>query len=52
MRRRALAAVMTTALILTVPALAFAQIGYFGQNKVQYRAFAFRVMKTGHFDIY
>ena len=31
---------------------ASAQIGYFGQNKVQYRTFDFRVLKTDHFDIY
>jgi Tol biopolymer transport system component len=29
-----------------------AQIGYFGQNKVQYRDFKFQVLKTQHFDIY
>ena len=29
-----------------------AQIGYFGQNKVQYHKFDFRVLKTDHFDIY
>ncbi len=30
----------------------FAQGGYFGQNKVQYRDFDFKVLKTEHFDIY
>ena len=30
----------------------FAQGGYFGQNKVQYREFDFQVLKTDHFDIY
>ena len=30
----------------------YAQIGYFGQNKVQYRTFDFRVLKTDHFDVY
>jgi Tol biopolymer transport system component len=29
-----------------------AQGGYFGQNKVQYREFDFKVLKTEHFDIY
>ena len=29
-----------------------AQVGYFGQNKVQYRDFKFQVLKTQHFDIY
>ncbi len=33
------------------PAVLSAQ-GYFGQNKVQYRAFNFQVLKTEHFDIY
>ncbi|HEY0873698.1 MAG TPA: hypothetical protein VGD94_09510 [Vicinamibacterales bacterium] len=33
-----------------VPAAASAQ--YFGQNKVQYRTFDFKVLKTEHFDIY
>lgn len=31
---------------------AVAQVGYFGQNKIQYRDFKFRVMKTQHFDVY
>jgi Tol biopolymer transport system component len=29
-----------------------AQMGYFGQNKVQYQTFKFKVLKTQHFDIY
>src|SRR4029078_2727730 len=29
-----------------------AQIGYFGQNKLQSRTFKFQVLKTDHFDIY
>ena len=37
------------ALVLAAPPLA-AQ--YFGQNKVQYRTFDFRVLKTDHFDVY
>jgi Tol biopolymer transport system component len=32
------------------PAPAAAQ--YFGQNKVQYRAFDFRIIQTAHFDVY
>jgi Tol biopolymer transport system component len=36
---------------VSVPSL-FAQGGYFGQNKVQYREFDFKVLKTDHFDIY
>src|SRR5215212_80832 len=31
---------------------ASAQMGYFGQNKVQYETFKFRILKTDHFDIY
>ena len=38
-------------LFANVPA-AEAQVGYFGQNKVQYRDLKFRVMKTQHFDVY
>ena len=38
--------------ILTVPAAAYAQGGYFGRNKVQYRNFKFQVLKTEHFDIH
>lgn len=34
------------------PADLLAQGGYFGQNKVQYRKFDFKVLKTEHFDIY
>ena len=36
----------------TTPAAAWAQGGYFGRNKVQYRDFDFKVLKTEHFDIY
>jgi Tol biopolymer transport system component len=46
---RALIAVCVLAL---VPATALAQGGYFGRNKVQYRQFDFKVLKTEHFDIY
>jgi len=31
---------------------AMAQMGYFGQNKVEYHKFQFKVLKTQHFDIY
>lgn len=47
MRRSALALL----LLAGAPALLSAQ-AYFGQNKVQYRAFNFQVLKTEHFDIY
>jgi Tol biopolymer transport system component len=46
---RALIALCVLALM---PAAALAQGGYFGRNKVQYREFDFRVLKTEHFDIY
>ena len=39
-------------LALATPQPIAAQSGYFGQNKVQYRKFDFRVLKTDHFDIY
>src|ERR1043165_5307062 len=35
-----------------LPAVAFAQGGYFGRNKVQYEEFKFQVLKTDHFDVY
>ena len=43
---------LAAAAVLAAPAIASAQGGYFGQNKVQYREFDFRVLKTEHFDIY
>src|SRR5688500_3156195 len=38
--------------LLAAPLPAQAQVGYFGQNKVQYRVFKFQVLETQHFDIY
>jgi Tol biopolymer transport system component len=38
--------------LLALPAASLAQGGYFGRNKVQYRDFDFKVLKTDHFDIY
>jgi hypothetical protein len=38
--------------LLLLPAPSLAQGGYFGRNKVQYREFDFKVLKTDHFDIY
>lgn len=35
-----------------LPGAAFAQGGYFGQNKVQYHDFKFQVLETEHFDVY
>ena len=41
-----------TVALCAIAAPAYAQIGYFGQNKVQYESFKFQVLKTDHFDIY
>ena len=38
--------------LMLAPSIALAQGGYFGRNKVQYRQFQFKVLKTDHFDIY
>jgi Tol biopolymer transport system component len=51
-RARVIGLAVVLALALATPAALHAQGGYFGQNKVQYRNFDFRVMKTDHFDIY
>jgi Tol biopolymer transport system component len=40
------------AVALSTPALVHAQGGYFGRNKVQYKAFDFSIIKTEHFDVY
>src|SRR5262245_16001875 len=47
--RFSLAALVLT---LALPSVSLAQGGYFGRNKVQYRTFDFKVLKTDHFDIY
>ena len=47
---RSFAAAAAAVCLMAVPPPAGAQ--YFGQNKVQYQDFDFRVMKTRHFDIY
>lgn len=41
---------LLTAAFLAVPALVDAQ--YFGQNRVQYRTFDFKIIRTEHFDVY
>jgi Tol biopolymer transport system component len=43
---------VAAALLIVTPAPALAQTGYFGQNRVQYQTFQFRVLPTQHFDIY
>lgn len=45
-------AVLVFVVFLGAPAAVSAQGDYFGQNKVQYRDFDFKVLKTEHFDIY
>ena len=45
-------ATLVCCVLLLLPAVSLAQGGYFGRNKVQYREFDFRVLKTEHFDIY
>jgi len=50
--RRRLPLFVLALAILSIPAAAQAQGGYFGRNKVQYREFKFQVLKTEHFDIY
>ncbi len=39
------------ALVLSAPSLT-AQFGYFGQNKIQYRGFDWRVLRGEHVDLY
>ena len=50
--KRLVAVALTFSFLAAVAPSASAQIGYFGQNKVQYRSFDFKVLKTAHFDIY
>ena len=47
-RRRVTTLLCVAAMLLSSPAWA----QYFGQNKVQYQSFDFKVLKTEHFDIY
>src|SRR5690349_8250799 len=47
-RRRATTLLCCAAMLLSSPAWA----QYFGQNKVQYQSFDFKVLKTEHFDVY
>ena len=49
-RSARLVAAAAAAAALSAPVAASAQ--YFGQNKVQYRTFDFRVLRTEHFDVY
>jgi len=49
---RIAAALFVCVSLAAMPVPALAQVGYFGQNKVQYERFDFKVLKTDHFDIY
>ena len=53
-RRRIRPWIAPSALALAASVLASspAAAQYFGQNKVQYETFDFRVLKTPHFDVY
>ncbi len=51
-RFRAAAALLALCAGTTALASAPAQAQYFGRNKVQYRTFDFRILRTTHFDIY
>ncbi|MGH7569793.1 MAG: BamA/TamA family outer membrane protein [Gemmatimonadales bacterium] len=42
--------VLAAGLLATAPSLLAAQ--YFGQNKVQYRTFNFKIIQTEHFEVY
>src|SRR6478672_13911717 len=50
--RSVVVAMSLVAAALALPAVASAQGGYFGGNKVQYHEFKFKVLATDHFDIY
>ena len=45
-------AVVVAAALLHVAAASPAHAQYFGRNKVQYRTFDFKILKTQHFDLY
>lgn len=43
---------MTVGIVLTATTPAYAQINFFGQNKIQYRNFEWRVLSGEHVDLY
>jgi len=51
-RRRVLFRAAALAVSLTIAAPAFLAAQYFGQNRVQYRSFDFRILHTEHFDVH
>jgi len=50
--RRGRALAWGIALLSLAPGAATAQFGYFGQNKIQYRAFDWHVLRGPHVDLY
>jgi hypothetical protein len=52
MKRILTAVIVALGIFVVAPRVVDAQVGYFGQNKVQYRTFKFQTMKTAHFDVY
>src|SRR5207245_5427064 len=51
-RSRLRTAALLVLAVTALPAAAAAQFGYFGQNKVQYRRFDWRVLRSDHVDLY
>ena len=51
-RRIAAAAVLAVALLAPAPREANGQAWWFGKNKVQYKEFDWRILRTPHFDIH
>jgi Peptidase of plants and bacteria/WD40-like Beta Propeller Repeat len=50
--RRSFTIALTLIFLSTGAAIRTAEAQYFGQNKVQYQDFTFRILHTPHFDIY
>ena len=51
-RRAAWSALLVILAAQSGPLVPGAAAQYFGRNKVQYRTFDFKVLKTEHFDVY
>ena len=43
---------VVAAVMLNLAAVSPVEAQYFGRNKVQYRTFDFKILKTEHFDLY
>ncbi|HEY2825008.1 MAG TPA: hypothetical protein VGI83_05635, partial [Gemmatimonadales bacterium] len=52
MRRASKGALWAVVLLAVSSRVGFAQVDYFGQNKIQYRDFEWRVLKSPHVDLY